>query len=347
MTDAPPDSREPRDRPVLDEIDRRIIAELQQDGRRTYGRIAEAVGLTEAPTRQRVARLTRSNLIEIVAITNPGAFGCRLRVAVGLRCAGDLDAIAAAIARVDEVDWLVATAGRYDLIAELRCVDEQHLYSLLTDRIRVIPGVRDVETLLYLNLFKAAYSWPPGSGRRIPDETTGARRCPPVLPVLTDNGEEVPLDEIDRRIIAELQQDGRRTYGRIAEAVGLTLAPARQRVARLIDTGVIKVAAIVNPSSAGPLRRAAIGLHCEGDLDAIAAAITRVDEVEWLMATAGGFDLMAEVGYMDEEHLHRLVTARIRTIPGVRGVKILIFLSIFKVRYPWPPGLAHRRPAHP
>ncbi|YCK40825.1 Lrp/AsnC family transcriptional regulator [Actinomadura sp. ATCC 39365] len=165
--------------------------------------------------------------------------------------------------------------------------------------------------------------------------------------MLTDNGEEVPLDEIDRRIIAELQQDGRRTYGRIAEAVGLTLAPARQRVARLIDTGVIKVAAIVNPSSAGPLRRAAIGLHCEGDLDAIAAAITRVDEVEWLMATAGGFDLMAEVGYMDEEHLHRLVTARIRTIPGVRGVEILIFLSIFKVRYPWPPGLAHRRPAHP
>ncbi|WP_214322907.1 Lrp/AsnC family transcriptional regulator [Nonomuraea sediminis] len=344
MTDALQDSREAQDSPALDEIDRRIIAELQDDGRRTYGRIAEAVGLTEAPTRQRVARLTRSGLIEIVAITNPGAFGFRLRVAVGLRCEGDLDAIAAAISEVDEVDWLVATAGRYDLMAELRCVDEQHLYGLLAERIRAVRGVRDVETLLYLNLFKASYSWPPGSGRRVPDEPAGARRCPPVLPALTGSGEEVTLDATDRRIVAELQEDGRRTYGRIAEAVGLSLAPTRQRVARLIDTGVIKIAAIINPRKVGFLHRAAIGLRCEGDLDVIAAAITQVDEVEWLMATAGGFDLMAEVSHLDAERLHRLVTDRIRTVPGVRGVEILLFLSIFKVRYPWPPGMTRVYP---
>ncbi|NRQ33685.1 Lrp/AsnC family transcriptional regulator [Nonomuraea sp. NN258] len=176
----------------------------------------------------------------------------------------------------------------------------------------------------------------------MPDEPGGARRCSPVPPALTGGGEEVTLDEIDRRIIAELQQDGRRTYGRIAEAAGLSLAPTRQRVARLIDTGVIKIAAIVNPKAAGLLRRAALGLHCEGDLDAIAAAIARVDEVDWLVATAGGFDLMAEVGHLDGERLHRLVTDRIRTIPGVRGVETLVFLSIYKVRYPWPPAMTHR-----
>ncbi|GAA2322586.1 hypothetical protein GCM10010149_89670 [Nonomuraea roseoviolacea subsp. roseoviolacea] len=344
MTDALHDSSDAQDPPALDEIDRRIIAELQDDGRRTYGRIAEAVGLTEAPTRQRVARLTGSGLIEIVAITNPGAFGFRLRVAVGLRCEGDLDAIAAAISEVDEVDWVVATAGRYDLMAELRCVDEQHLYVLLAERVRAVSGVRDVEPLVYLNLFKASYSWPPGSGRRVPDEPAGARRCPPVLPALTGGGEEVTLDDIDRRIVAELQEDGRRTYGRIAEAVGLTLAPTRQRVARLIDTGVIKIAAIVNPRKVGFLHRAAIGLRCEGDLDVIAAAISQVDEVEWLVATAGRYDLMAEIGHVDAAHLHRLVTDRIRTVPGVREVEIMVFLSIFKVRYPWPPGMTRVHP---
>jgi DNA-binding Lrp family transcriptional regulator len=324
--------------PDLDEVDRQIIAELQDDGRQTYGRIAEAVGLTEAPARQRVARLIRDGLIEIVAITNPGALGFRLRATIGLRCDGDLEPIAATLSEVDEIDWLVATAGRYDLMAELRCVDEQHLYALLADRIRVVPGVRTAETFLYLNLFKSAIPWPPGSGRRVPDEPAGARRRPPVLPALTGSGEPVVLDDTDHRIIAELQDDGRRTYGKIADAVGLGLVSTRQRVTRLIDSGVIQIAAIISPRVADTLRRAVIGLRCAGDLDATAAALSEVPEIDKLMATVGGFDLIAEIYHSGEHHLYRLVSERVRTAPGVRDVEIMIFLKIFKVRYPWPPG---------
>ncbi|MBM3691240.1 MAG: AsnC family transcriptional regulator, partial [Actinobacteria bacterium] len=59
----------------LDSISRKIIEQLQADGRRSYATIAKAVGLSEAAVRQRVARLTESGIIQIVAVSDPMQVG--------------------------------------------------------------------------------------------------------------------------------------------------------------------------------------------------------------------------------------------------------------------------------
>jgi Lrp/AsnC family transcriptional regulator for asnA, asnC and gidA len=335
---------------VLDQVDRAIVRQLQEDGRASYGRIAAAVGLTEAPARQRVARLLRAGAIEIVAITNPAAFGFRMRATVGLHCDGNLDEVAAALEGVAEIDWLVGTAADFDLLAEVRCRDEQHLYSLLVDRIRSVPGVRRVETMIHLNRVKAAYPWPPGAARHaltapgMPRTLTAGRahlRQPPVPPAPDD----IVLDATDHAIIRQLQQDGRRTYGRIADAVGLSLVPTRQRVVRLVESDVIRIEAILNPVVRGFRLRATVGLRCEGDPDGIAATLAAIDEIPNLVATAGRYDLLAEVECDDEQHLYRLLTSRIRAVPGVHAVQALVLLHVFKIRYPWPPSPARTDPA--
>jgi len=144
---------------ALDDADRKIIGMLQRDGRRPYGAIAEDVGLSEAAVRRRVQRLRDAGVMQIVAITDPLQLGYGREALVGIRCHGDVRLVADKIASIEEVNYVVMTAGSFDLIAELIAVDDNALVHLLNDSIRSIPGVTEVETFLYLKLAKQTYTW--------------------------------------------------------------------------------------------------------------------------------------------------------------------------------------------
>jgi len=143
----------------LDEVDRRIIGLLQRDGRRPYGAIAEVVGLSEAAVRRRVQRLRDAGVMQIVAITDPLQLGYSREALIGIRVHGDVRLVADKIAAIEEANYVVMTAGSFDLIAELIAVNDDALVHLLNDSIRSIPGVTEVETFLYLKLAKQTYTW--------------------------------------------------------------------------------------------------------------------------------------------------------------------------------------------
>lgn len=145
----------------VDDIDRLIIEELQQDGRRTYGRIGKAVGLSEAAARQRVQRLVETESIRIVAVTDPGLAGVKTRATIGVHAEGNLNSVADAVAAIPDIDYVVVTAGSFDLLAEVQCRDDAHLLEILNDGIRSIPGVTGTESFVYLKLVKQTYPWPP------------------------------------------------------------------------------------------------------------------------------------------------------------------------------------------
>ncbi|MGO1166388.1 MAG: Lrp/AsnC family transcriptional regulator [Janibacter sp.] len=143
----------------LDDVSKKIIEHLQQDGRRAYAEIARAVDLSEAAVRQRVQRLTDAGYVQIVAVTDPLQVGFTRQAMIGLTVEGDLSPVGDALAAMDEVSYVVTTAGSFDLLAEVVCEDDSHLLSLLTDTIRRLPGVRTTETFVYLELNKQHYNW--------------------------------------------------------------------------------------------------------------------------------------------------------------------------------------------
>lgn len=143
----------------LDDTSKRIIEQLQEDGRRAYATIGKAVGLSEAAVRQRVQRLIDSGVLQIVAVTDPLQVGFARQAMIGIRVDGDMTPVADALAAMEEVDYVVITAGSFDLLAEVVCEDDDHLLELLTQRIRVLPGVRSTETFVYLRLRKQLYNW--------------------------------------------------------------------------------------------------------------------------------------------------------------------------------------------
>jgi Lrp/AsnC family transcriptional regulator, regulator for asnA, asnC and gidA len=144
---------------VLDRVSMAIIEQLQQDGRRPYAAIGKAVGLSEAAVRQRVQRLLEAGVMQIVAVTDPLTVGFPRQAMIGVKVDGDLDAVADCLAAMIEVDYVVITAGSFDVLAEVACEDDDHLLEVLNKRIRSIPGVRAAETFVYLKLRKQTYTW--------------------------------------------------------------------------------------------------------------------------------------------------------------------------------------------
>jgi len=149
----------PHDQPVLDDIDRRIIGQLQVDGRKPYTQMAPAVGLSEAAVRQRVQRLIDSGVMQIVAVTDPKVLGFSRQAMIGLQVEGDALAVADRVAALSEVEYVVLTAGALDLLVEVVVEDDESLLRLLNDEIRKIPGVRATETYMYLRIHKETYQW--------------------------------------------------------------------------------------------------------------------------------------------------------------------------------------------
>jgi Lrp/AsnC family transcriptional regulator for asnA, asnC and gidA len=146
-------------RATLDEVSKAIIEQLQADGRRSYAAIGKVVGLSEAAVRQRVQRLIDAGVMQVVAVTDPLELGFARQAMVGVRVNGPMEPVADALADLDEVDYVVITAGVYDLLVEVVCESDEHLLEVISGKIRRISGVVGTETFMYLKLRKQTYSW--------------------------------------------------------------------------------------------------------------------------------------------------------------------------------------------
>ncbi|HTZ06252.1 MAG TPA: Lrp/AsnC family transcriptional regulator [Gaiellaceae bacterium] len=141
----------------VDELDRRIIEALQANGRESFRRIAARLGVSEATVRARYARLTDDEILQVVAVTNPLGLGFE-QALVGVKTSGPPGDVADEISRWQEADYVVVTAGRFDIVVEVVVTGRQELLEL-TDRMRALEGVASTETFFYLEMWKQLYDW--------------------------------------------------------------------------------------------------------------------------------------------------------------------------------------------
>lgn len=143
----------------LDAVSKAIVEQLQTDGRRSYAEIGKAVGLSEAAVRQRVQKLTEAGVMQVVAVTDPMQLGFSRQAMIGIRVVGDTTHVAETLSAMRAVDYVVLTAGTFDILAEVVCEDDDDLIELLNSKIRAIDGVQSTETFVYLRLQKQFYNW--------------------------------------------------------------------------------------------------------------------------------------------------------------------------------------------
>jgi Lrp/AsnC family transcriptional regulator, regulator for asnA, asnC and gidA len=156
--------------------------------------------------------------------------------------------------------------------------------------------------------------------------------------VTTDAGSprsRAQLDSVSKEIINQLQQDGRRSYSAIGKVVGLSEAAVRQRVQRLIESGVMQIVAVTDPLELGFARQAMIGIRVKGPVRKTAELIAELDEVDYVVVISGPFDLLVEAVCVSDQHLLELVSEKIRAIDGVESTETFMYLELLKQTYSW------------
>jgi Lrp/AsnC family transcriptional regulator, regulator for asnA, asnC and gidA len=145
----------------------------------------------------------------------------------------------------------------------------------------------------------------------------------------------VVIDEVDKGLIEALQRDGRLPYTKLGQEVGLSEAATRQRVQRLVDSGVMQIVAVTDPLMLGFERTAMVGLKIAGDLRQVADTIAAIPEVDYVVIVGGSFDLLVEVVCEDDDGLLTFLNDKVRAIPGVLETEVFMYLKLYKQTYAW------------
>ncbi|EOD63483.1 Lrp/AsnC family transcriptional regulator [Amycolatopsis vancoresmycina] len=280
---------------ILTEIEQRVVSALQVDGRAGSGRIAEVLDLSPRTVTRVIARLRADGRLKVVCVPDP-AHGLRgamlLRVKI-LR--GRTSAIADALARRDDVLFVDVLAGGEEISAvALGGLDGR----LVHDALPSTTAVTELRAHSILRVFSDATQWRTGL-------LTGAE-----LAALTPPppGADVPLDDLDRRILDQLAADAR--LGPAELAVEAPESTVRRRLDRLARAGRIRSYSNIDVRALGLDVDANVWMTVPpGRLDEVGRALAKHPMVHGTLATTGVTNLMAAVWCRDLGGLYRFVTS--------------------------------------
>ncbi|MQY31779.1 Lrp/AsnC family transcriptional regulator [Nocardia aurantia] len=286
-------------------LDARILDQLRLDGRIGRNELSARLGVSRPTVSKRLDALLESGHTRVVGIVHPATVGLEALAHVSVSVEQPVRQVAARVAALPEVPYVSLISGRYPLIAEIRCGDAAELAAAL-DRIRSIDGVRDTNTLYYSDLMIDA-----GQPQKVA---------------------EAALDALDRRLLAQLQEDGRASYAILAAAAGTTPGTARMRVMRLIDEGIVRIGALSTPGHGDTEVAVGFGVRASGRVSGLSPLIAELPGVRFLAATIGRFDLL---GTIFAPRLDEVVSAldRLRALRRVLEVDNWVHLDLMKEHY--------------
>ena len=303
----------------LTAIEAEVFRALQEDGRVAFTAVANDIGISEAQVRRTVKQLVAREVFTITAVADPRLMGLESMAWLALSVQlSQLERTAAALARMPEVDYVVITTGARHVMAEVACPGTDELLALLK-RVRALPGVQRTETYPYFQLLRQQFRWTNGEDTpTVADETRGVRSAP------------AELDDLDRVLIGELQNDGRASFRDIGQRLGVSERAVSTRFARLADEDLVRVIAVGNPHVLGFHALAWVGVSLSevADPDAVATAFGRIPQVSYLVSVSGRFDLMGELVCRDRDHLLATLNDRIGAIDGIETVEVFSYLRL-------------------
>jgi DNA-binding Lrp family transcriptional regulator len=301
--------------PVVDDVDARLIAALQNDARATWGQLAAAAGVSESTAMRRVQRLRESGNLLIIGVPDPLRAELGQPVLVHLRTrTGHTAAVAEAVAGRADVRFVTIVSGRSDVICELIVRDRAHLSRILLEDLAEHEAIVDSTTAIVLKTFKTRDEWSRGF---LPGSAEPPRG--PVVPT------EKParMDHLDTALIAALGQDGRRSFVDLSGDLGLSETAVSRRLNALLASRQLSFATLVNPALLGFGLEAFLHLRVElSDLESVAVALAGRPEIRYVSATAGYSDVVCEAVFRDNDALYDFLTRHVGMLKGVRHVEV-------------------------
>jgi DNA-binding Lrp family transcriptional regulator len=299
---------------MMDEINRKIMIALSQDGRYSYAKLAKELGVKPVTVAKRIEEMLKADIFTISAIPDPVNMGVKVMAVINLdvelRC---VEKVCDKLGENPNISYISTTFGRLDvlLIAEYRDLDS--LYKLVREEIPRIEGIKTVETYIVSEVTKRYQS---SNGRR------------------SINQKPVSIDETDDELIKELRKNGRVPFTALAEKYGISAAMVSRRVASLIKKNVIQITIVPNPTKLGRSIVAYVGLKVKSTcIDTVAAKLSGYTQIPQIMTLINGYDILAVVTLSNLEALYKFIVDEIASVEGVENIETLVRAEFKKRTY--------------
>ncbi|ASW57765.1 Lrp/AsnC family transcriptional regulator [Plantactinospora sp. KBS50] len=326
---------------AVDALDRRVLAALQLDGRAPWGLVARAVGASESTVQRRFNALRARGAARVIGVVDVLRCGLGVPVLVRVSCrpgaAGD---VAAGLATRPETRFAALVTGSIDAVAELVVPTHRDLARVLVHDLPGPDGVTDTETLTVMRTFVSAHDWDTG----LLDPAAAALLRPaPVRPFEDQVWERPPdrLDDLELAILHALGEDGRLPVREIAAQVGSSESTVARRIDSMVERGCLRFRTLVEPTVLGFAVEFMLWLDVEpARLDAAGRQLAQDPATKYLSATAGRFNLCAQISLRHFADLYRFSTDVVGALPGVRRADTT--LQIDTLKRAWTPTPAQR-----
>jgi Lrp/AsnC family transcriptional regulator for asnA, asnC and gidA len=300
----------------LDELDLRLIAELERDGRQSVSELAGRLRLSWSTIADRLERLQQERVIRFLTLIDPLAIGHTKQVLVAINAPPSrIDSVARRLAEIREVYHVSIHTGRYDIFASVSLPEAVDLWDFVSSSLAPIKDITRAETMVSLKVAKFSLSLL--ANRSISAGGSGHLQH--------------SFDDLDYRLLGQLRASPRSAYTSLAVSVGCSKATARRRIERLIDDQVLQVIAVADPIRLGYRIRANIGLGVRpGMIDKAAAALAASPDTHHVVITTGSFDLLFTTFLKTQEDLSRFVREYLGTVPGMVSHEVMVLMKVTK-----------------
>jgi DNA-binding Lrp family transcriptional regulator len=318
----------------VDELDRQLVQALQLDGRQSFSRIAEVLGVSDQTIARRYTRLRAEGLVRVLGLTDPEAVG-QVYWLMRVRCTPDsAGAVAEALARRDDTTWVSLNSGGTEISCTSRSAIGDDEHALLLQRLPRTPNVVAVSAHCVMHtFFGGAMSLVNKSGVLTPEQI---RQLQPEEPV-TRSGQPVHLDDQDRRLLAELGHDGRTGLAELAAATGWSQSTVRRRMAELRGSGALYFDLDYDLGMFQLQAKVLLWLSvAPSALAATGAALAEHPEIAFACATTGASNLHAVAMCPDMHSLYTYLTTRLGALPAITQLETTPIMRRLKGPSPHP-----------
>jgi len=306
---------------ALDDIDRRILETLRDDGRASWATLARTVGVPDSTVYRRTSALFDEGRLRVGVLPTAPADTVRL-YELRLRCRpGRQREVARALAARNDTRWVAVVSGEYGVAAELVVPRGVEVAAIIFEDIEQgDDNILGSQSSLLLHTFKL-----PGTLRHgfVFDPDLSLRE----------------LTGVERATLASLRDDGRRSYAAVAAEVGISESTIRRRIRTMLKTDGAGVVTIVHPPSLGFEHEAIIRLDVLPEhLEAVARRLANHPGVHCLAATFGETALVCEIVMRTPGETYELLNDVIGKARGITRMTVEVELIVMKRAFlatPW------------
>ncbi|MFD4874137.1 winged helix-turn-helix transcriptional regulator [Streptomyces sp. NPDC058420] len=315
-------------RPLLDELDRRLIGALHVAPRATWDDIGEILAADASTLKRRYDRLHEARMVRVIGQADWGIHSTAMPVHVFLDITGESPlAVLHRLRDLPHLQLLAQISGDYPLYAVVHAPSEAATSEAI-DRMFSVPGVRRVNALPALSTLRRGITWDP----RFLTETeradllklTGSR--PEGTATATPPAK--PLSEAERGVVGQLLQDSRASAASIARAADLATSTAHRVVRRVLDEGWVKPRLETVSEWLGFQTPFILRLRvAPGATPEVMRRIDQLPQTRLAAHVASDMSVLATGLVADRSALALFVDNELAGIPGLLGVSVAVMLA--------------------